>query len=155
MGLHAVRLSARGDFVITFDADLVGPFVASRIEGMDYVPGSCSAIGSVKNGRVVAGALYENFNGVNVFAHIAGIGKHWLDRKFLSIIFDYPFRQLKVKRITGIVASCNEAARRFDEHLGFRLEAILHGAHPKGDLYVYVMTADDCRWLKRLPYEQR
>ena len=58
-----------------------------------------------------------------------------------------------MKRITGIVASSNEAARKFDEHLGFELEAILLGAHPDGDLLVYKMTADKCRWLKDLPYE--
>ncbi|MFJ0379149.1 GNAT family N-acetyltransferase [Bordetella bronchiseptica] len=138
--------------MITFDAEVVGPWVASRV-GKPYVPGTCSAIGRVVNGKIVAGVLYEEFNGTNVFCHIAGDGRGWLSRNFLSIIFDYPFRQLKVKRITGVVASSNEAARKFDEHLGFELEAILLGAHPDGDLLVYKMTADKCRWLKDLPYE--
>jgi len=138
--------------VIFFDANVIGPWVASRIEGMTYYPGTSSAIGRVKDGKIVAGVLYQDHNGPNVFAHIA-VEPGGMNRKFLSIIFDYPFNQLKVKRITGVVASSNAAARKLDEHLGFELEAILQDAHPEGDLCVYKMTADKCRWIKELPYE--
>jgi RimJ/RimL family protein N-acetyltransferase len=55
--------------------------------------------------------------------------------------------QLGVKRITGIVAESNLAARKFDEHIGFVLETRLKDAHPQGDLLIYVMTPDQCRWL--------
>lgn len=140
--------------MIFFDADIIGPWIASQVPGMTYYPGTCSAIGRVKDGHIVAGVLYHDFNGANVFAHIA-VNPGGMNRRFLSMIFDYPFNQLKAKRITGVVPSSNAAARRLDEHLGFELEAILHGAHPEGDLCIYRMTADQCRWLKELPYEQR
>lgn len=135
-----------------FDADVIGPWVASRIKGMTYYSGTSTAIARVKDGRIVAGVLYQDHNGPNVYAHIA-IDPGGMNREFLSIIFDYPFNQLKVKRITGVVASSNVAARKLDEHLGFELEAILHDAHPDGDLCIYKMTADRCRWIKELPYE--
>lgn len=135
-----------------FDANVIGPWVASRIQGMQYIPGSSTGIARVKDGKIVAGVLYESCNGVNVFAHIA-VDPGGINRKFLSVIFDYPFNQLGVKRITGVVASSNTAARKLDEHLGFELEAILTGAHPEGDLLIYKMTVDKCRWLKELPYE--
>lgn len=141
--------------MIFFDADVIGPWVAHRVGMKRYLPGSGSAIGRMKDGRIVAGVLYVDFNGANVCCHIAGEGRGWLDRRFLSMIFDYPFNQLKVRRITGYVVSTNTAARRFDEHLGFELEAILQDAHPDGDLCIYKMTADQCRWLKDLPYESR
>lgn len=135
-----------------FDAEVIGPWVASRIPGMTYYPGTCSGIARVKDGRIVAGAIYHDFNGANVYAHIA-VEPGGMNRQFISIIFDYPFKQLGVQRITGIVPSSNDAARRLDEHLGFELEATLQGAHPDGDLLIYKMTADSCRWLKELPYE--
>ena len=138
--------------MIIFDVDRIGPWVASRVEGMSYYPGTSTGIARVKDGQIVAGVLYQDHNGPNVFAHIA-IDPGGMNRGFLSIIFDYPFNQLKVKRITGIVASSNVAARKLDEHLGFELEAILQDAHPEGDLCVYKMTADKCRWIKELPYE--
>lgn len=137
--------------MIVFDANILGPWVAQRI-GFRYTPGSMSAIGRVKDGQIVGAVLYENFNGTNVVCHIAGEGR-WLNRRLLSIIFDYPFKQLKAKRITVVVAQSNAASRRLVEHLGFELEAILHDAHPDGDLRVYKMMADQCRWIKELPYE--
>lgn len=137
---------------IIFDPAVVGPWVCERATSTRYTPGTAQAIGRVKAGQIVAGVLYQDFNGVNVFCHIAGEGRGWLDRRFLSIIFHYPFVQLKARRITGVVPSTNERARKFDEHLGFELEAILSGAHPEGDLCIYTMTAEKCRWLKELPY---
>ena len=65
--------------MITFDAEVVGPWVCSRV-GKSYVPGTCSAIGRVVNGKIVAGVLYEEFNRANVFCHIAGDGRGWLSR---------------------------------------------------------------------------
>ncbi|MDS1142389.1 GNAT family protein [Pusillimonas sp. SM2304] len=138
--------------MMIFDADVIGPWVASRIEGMTYYPGTSTGIARVKDGKIVAGVLYQDHNGPNVFAHIA-VDPGGMNRRFLSIIFDYPFNQLKAKRITGVVASSNAAAKKLDEHLGFELEAILHDAHPDGDLCIYKMTADQCRWIKELPYE--
>lgn len=141
--------------MIVFDARLVVPWVCERVGIKKWSLDSFTAIGRIKDGQLVAGVLYEDCNGANVFCHIAGEGRGWLSRDFLSIIFDYPFRQLGVKRISGVVASNNLAARKLDEHLGFELEAILHDAHPEGDLYLYKMTSDKCRWLKELPYEER
>lgn len=136
--------------MIFFDVDVIGPWVAKKC-GFDYVPGTSTAIGRMKGGKIVAGVLYQEYNGPNVCAHIA-IEKGGMNRRFLSIIFDYPFNQLGVKRITGYVAESNHAARKLDEHLGFELEATLKDAHPEGDLLIYKMTADKCRWLKELPY---
>lgn len=125
----------------------VGPWVQA-IAGIDWIPDLSSTIGLVRRGKLVAGCVYEGFNGVNVNMHIAsdGSGK-WLDREFLWYAFYYPFEQLGVKRVTGLVAASNQAARRFDEHLGFVLEGTLKDAHPDGDLLIYRMFKADCRWL--------
>ena len=136
---------------IIFDPNVVGPWVCEKASMPAYTPGTAQAIGRVRDGQIVAGVLYQDFNGVNVFCHIA-VEPGGMSRQFLSMIFNYPFVQLGAKRITGVVPSINEAARKFDEHLGFELEAILSGAHPEGDLCIYTMTADKCRWLKELPY---
>ncbi len=140
--------------MIFFDANLIGPWVSERIGRKRYVPGTASAIGRIKDGKIVAGVLYEDFNGASVVCHIAGEGRAWMNRQFLSIIFDYPFNQLKVKQIIGYVVSSNHSARNLDEKLGFKREANLRDAHPDGDLIIYVMRRKDCRWLKDLPYEK-
>ena len=75
-------------------------------------------------------------------------GKHWATREFLWMVFHYPFDQLQCKRVSGVVAADNLPARKFNEHLGFTLEATLADAHPQGNLLIYRMMREDCRWLK-------
>lgn len=76
--------------------------------------------------------------------------RRWLTRQFLQISFDYPFNQTKVRVILSPVASGNAACIRFIEHLGFTLGATLKNAHPDGDLLLYTMQREQCRWLNIL-----
>lgn len=107
------------------------------------------AIGLERHGSLVAGVIYEGFNGVNVWMHVAAVpGARWMTRAYLRYCFQYPFDEMKVKRISGYVNASNQAARRFDEHLGFRREAVLAGAAPDGgDVLIYVMRRGDCRYV--------
>lgn len=138
--------------MITFDADRIGPWVGQRL-GWPWVPGMGAAIGKIRDGQIVAGIVYERYNGACVTMHLAGSG-NWLDRTLLWMAFDYPFRQLGVKRITAPVAQSNVRCRQFIEHVGFELEAILHDAYPDGNLLIYKMLTDQCRY-KDAPNEQK
>jgi RimJ/RimL family protein N-acetyltransferase len=133
--------------IVCDQPERVGRWVCERAGG-SWVPGRGTAIGLERNGRLVAGVIFDDFNGANINMHVASDGSRgWLNREYLWFCFYYPFVQLGVKRITGIVPECNEAAARFDEHIGFELEARLKDAHPDGDLLIYKMTSDKCRWL--------
>lgn len=138
--------------MICADESVIAPWVCRQL-GATYTPGTSTALGRIKNGRIVGGITYSDFNGANVMCGIASDGQGWLNKQFLSVIFDYPFNQLQVKRMTAVIASDNQKSIHFVERLGFELEAILQDAHPNGDLRVYKMTRDACRWLKELPYE--
>lgn len=109
-------------------------------------------IGLERDGQLVAGALYEGFNGHNMFVHLAAVpGRHWLNRRFLYEGFRYPFITCGVQRLTGYVEASNTEARRFDEHVGFTEEARLKGAASDGgDVILYVMHRRDCRFLEPL-----
>lgn len=111
--------------------------------------GGMKGIGLERDGELVAGVLYEGFNGRNVWMHVAGEpGGRWMTKSLLRTAFDYPFNQMGVERISGYVNASNHAARRLDEHLGFREEATLHGAAPDGgDVLIYVMRREDCRYV--------
>ena len=107
-------------------------------------------IGLEKDGELIAGALYEGFNGQNVWAHLAGKpGKRWMNRQFLWYGFHYPFNEMGVKRISGYVNASNTEARRLNEHFGYQEEARLKGAAPDGgDVILYVMWRENCRFLE-------
>lgn len=134
--------------MMNFQRDQVFSFVQSRIPGLERSPGM-SAIGLERDGSIVAGAVYEGFNGVNMWVHLAGLpGRSWLNREFLHAGFRYPFIQCGVQRLSGYVNASNTDARRFDEHVGFREEARLQGAAPDGgDVIIYVMRKEDCQFL--------
>ena len=111
--------------------------------------GAAVGIGWARRDELVAGVVYSDFNGVNVNMHVASDGtRRWMTREYLWTCFDYPFNQAKVKRITGLVGEGNTQSQRFNEHLGFELETTLKLAHPSGDLLVYVLWREKCRWLK-------
>jgi RimJ/RimL family protein N-acetyltransferase len=80
--------------------------------------------------------------------HLAGEGKDWLNREFLWFCFFYPFEQLNVTKIIAPIDSNNRASIRWTEHCGFTLEATLKDACPKGDMLLYTMTREACKWLQ-------
>ena len=135
--------------------DLVGDWICRRTGGT-FIPGSGKTIALVQDDRIIAAVLYDNFNGASIQMHVAAEpGARWMTRQYLFKCFDYPFRQLGCKLVLGLVAENNHAARRFDEHLGFKIQATLKDAHPCGALLIYGMKKDECKWLKQEPENGR
>ena len=133
--------------IITGQDEVFGPWLMDKIKGQ-WIPGKGSTIGLWEDGiGPIACCYYESCNGASVLGHLAGIGRKWMNREFLWYCFYYPFEQLKVNKILGLVESTNLDAQQLDEHLGFCLEATLKDAAPNGDLLIYSMTRDQCRWL--------
>jgi len=106
-------------------------------------------IGVERHGELVGAVLYDEYNGQNIWMHVAGTdGVRWATKDFVRAVFRYPFEQLQCKRITGWVEASNEKARKLDENLGFKQEAILSGAaRDGGDVIIYCMKKEDCRFL--------
>lgn len=103
----------------------------------------------VRDDVVQAAVLYDWFTGSNCFMHVAALpGRRWLNRDFLHWTFHYPFCQAHLNRVSGWVDANNIEARRFNEHLGFKLEATLEGAGQSGvDACIYTMKREDCRYV--------
>lgn len=124
----------------------VGRWVCERTDG-HFDAGCSTAIGLERDGDLIAGVLFDHYTGRAIAMHVAGEGGHWMTREFARACFGYAFNQLRVDKVLGFVDSTNQAARRYDEHLGFRLEATLTGAGKSGDLLIYSMTPAQCRWI--------
>lgn len=133
--------------IIVHQDSRVSRFVASRI-GMNGAFGSCSTIGVEQDDELIAGAVYEQYNGRNVFMHVAGIGRTWMNREILWFSFYYPFEQLKANRITLVIDDSNKDSINLARHLGFTLETKLHDAGRSGDLLIYRMLKEECRFLR-------
>jgi RimJ/RimL family protein N-acetyltransferase len=111
---------------------------------------SAAGIGLRSDGELIAGVLYDDYNGSNIWMHVAAKpGRRWLTRGYLYTCFAYPFIQCNCQRVTGWVEASNTDSLRFTEHLGFKQEAVLKRAAPNGDdVILYVMFREDCRFIK-------
>ena len=134
---------------LEYDLEVVLPFAQSLIPGLARCDGM-RGIGLRRHGDLVATAIYEGFNGQNIWAHLAGLpGRRWMTRDFLRAAFAYPFLVCGVQRLSGYVNASNTDARRLNEHLGYEEEARLKGAAPDGgDVILYVMWRENCRFLE-------
>lgn len=127
-----------------------GPHVVAWVQARGDVSdfGPAVGIGLVRHGKLVAGVLYNGYTKGAICMHIAtDETRCWLNRDYLWMCFHYPFVQLGCRRVTGLVDEHNLRARRFNEHLGFELETRMEGATSDGDLLVYRLWKEDCRFL--------
>lgn len=134
--------------ILTGHDEVFGPWMFSRMSG-EWVKGRGHTIGLWDDETgPIASALFENYNGASIMLHFAAIaGKRWMNRDYLWYVFHYPFEELKVKKLIAPVESTNTDSVRFTDHIGWNLEATLKDAAPKGDIKLYTMTRDQCRWL--------
>lgn len=107
-----------------------------------------AAIGWQSDGQLRAVTLWDGFSACDCNIHIASDGKgNWLSRSFLRASFLHPFVQWDLRRVTGLVPARNEAALRFDLHLGFVREGVVRHALPDDDIILLGMLREDCRWI--------
>ena len=115
--------------------------------GAKYDPALCQVVANVSETVLLGGAIYEEFTGKSVKMHTAGFVPRWVTRDLLWCCFHYPFEQLGVTKVIGIVNSSNLKALAFDRHLGFKEEAVISDVYPDGNAIVMGMYRQDCRWL--------
>ena len=125
--------------------DAVGHWVAAQTDGAYFSPMS-QAIGLVRDGEIVAGVIYENWNGKSITCHIAFLGR--LSKAFLALAFRYAFVTCGAAKIIAPVMSDNEKAMRLVQKMGFREEARITDAAPQGDIVLLTMTSETCRFLR-------
>lgn len=138
--------------IVTDRQSELGHWLCSRTGG-EYTGGG-SYVGLEKDGSLVAVVGYEDYNGASVRMHVAGEGRRWMTRDYLWFCFYYPFEQMKVRKILGLVHSANADAIRLDKHLGFVHEATIADAVPDGDLLILTMTKEQCRFLRKKGYPE-
>lgn len=148
-------LTRVGDVVFGADRE-VAKWVAAQIPG--YVGGAnARALGVIKDGQLVAGVIYEHYNGVHVEAAIAAIPKtNWATKQTLFHIFHYPFVTLGCEAITISVASTNLASLNLVTKMGFEPEALVKFAAQDGSTVIIMkMFKNRCKWIRDYGQKRR
>lgn len=133
---------------VVSDADMARQFLADAGQPLDVSPYQRGLV-QLRDGEPVGAVLFEQNNGVNVFAHCAGTpGKPWLTRQMLYNMFHYPFVQQGVERVTLWINADNTKSIKFAEHLGFEYEAtLMRAGSDRQAVMVYRMFREDCRYV--------
>lgn len=116
-----------------------------HIMGAVFAPEAQTAIGLYKDKDPQAAVIYENWNGRSLVAHMAITGR--ITRQYLFVIFDYAFRQMSAAKVILPVQSTNSKSIKFVTNLGFREEARIKDAAPDGDVLLFTLAKQDCRFL--------
>ena len=137
-----------GNVLFGFDQE-VAQWVAQRVS--NFAPSAdAKALGVVSNGELIAGVVFERWNGVHVEASIAADHQSWANRTTLFRLFNYPFNQLGCEAISVLVPSTNIQSLNLATKLGFELEAnIKFAAHDGSSLVVLKMFRGKCRWIEK------
>jgi hypothetical protein len=106
------------------------------------------AFGVRRGGQLCAVVVWDSFSESDCCIHVASGGDgYWLSRNVLKMAFGYPFVDLKLRRLTALIATKNTEAIRFNEHLGFKLEGVCPEAMPDDDIQIRGMLRRECRFI--------
>ncbi len=118
----------------------VARFVSEMV-GHAFVP-PFTCMGIEKDGQVIAGVIYNVFEGADVHVTIAGRG--WT-RGFLSDVGAYVFGALKCERIT--VQTEQAKIVRIAERLGGQVEGLKRNHFGRGrDAFIVGILKEDYPW---------
>lgn len=134
---------------LVFDQkERIGAWVAEQVhQSGDW--GSFYSLGVVRAEEIIAGVVFNNFNGANATCHIAISGFSRVTPLLIEHSFRYAFDFCKLKRLTGMVPSNEPKILAFDKHLGFEEEFVMKDGAPGADMHILVMWPDKCRWLRK------
>jgi len=121
-----------------------GHWTAGQTKGK-YFEANSQSIGLKQNGEFVAGVIYENWNRRTITCHIAISGR--LTPRYLAVIFDYPFNVCDVKKIIVPVDATNSKSVNLVEKMGFTEEARIKDGMADGDMILYTLAKNDCKYL--------
>ena len=125
------------------------PWAQQRI-GVAFRP-DAKTMGLERDGTIRAVVIFDSFSETDCNMHIASDGtKAWMSKSLLLSAFAYPFTQLGLLRLTGLVPAHNADAMAFDENIGF----VREGYHPKAgpggcDLISLGLMRENCRFIPK------
>lgn len=122
----------------------MGKWVSDQL-GSKFHADTSAAIGLVRDGILVAAAMFTDYNGRSAMIHWVIAGR--ITRQFLWAISAYAFLQCGLQKLIGPIVANNDRAIHLVKNLGFVEEARIADAHPDGDLILYTLTKSNCRFL--------
>lgn len=119
---------------MTGEDERVADWIAEKTDAGKFWP-PYTAIGFERDGALVAGIMFDQFNGSNVEITVAGRGCFL--RTVRDYLFSYAFDQLKVRRVTIRTRASNKRVRGLCEKFGCVVEGYQPAFYPDDDAILF------------------
>ena len=110
-----------------------------------------SYIGFIEDDKILGGFLFTDFDGHNIYVHLALETPRIFSRKHIKYVFDYGFNQLKCGRMTAVCRNGYERNERILSGTGWQKEGIVRKVMKINnefvDAAVYGMLKHECKWI--------
>lgn len=131
---------------------LVLPWMSARIEGMEGLGfGPASAIGVVKDGRIVGGVAYafwyDHPDGGDVQISMVMEPGARVTRRMWRHLYGHAFVTMRCRRMSLQILKRNRVARSHVERAGFRVEGCKREGHGRQDIIMYGLLKAECKFL--------
>lgn len=125
----------------------LGLHESDDFRGVLHVPDSFRGMAAQPE-HVAIAVGYNAFVGKTCCMHTVITRPELMTRRIVREAFEFPFQVAGCVAVLALVDSTNEAALKFDMHLGFNEVDRIPEGGVDGDLVVLRMMRDACRWLR-------
>lgn len=110
-----------------------------------------SYIGFIEDNNILGGLLFSDYDGHNIFVHLALDTPRVCQRRFIKMMFSYCFIQLKCSRMTAMCVNGYTRNERLLKGVGFTKEGVIRKVMKVKDKFVdsaiYGMLKEECKWV--------
>lgn len=105
------------------------------------------SLAAFEGGEIAGAVVYDAFTPHDCCIHVRLEKPGCKVPGVLRAVFAYPFEQLGLKRITGLVGAKNDKGKQLCTWLGFRFEGVKREGLGDEDEVIFGMTRSECPWL--------
>lgn len=124
-----------------------GEWVREKIPKVACWTDGFKSLAAIEGDKILGAVVYDAFTPYDCCIHVRLDAPACKDPWILRHVFGYPFEQLGLKRITGLVGKSNDKGTKLCTWLGFRFEGVKKFGLGDEDEVIFGMTREDCTWL--------
>tara|TARA_Y100000114_G_scaffold154786_1_gene177526 strand:- start:898 stop:1323 length:426 start_codon:yes stop_codon:yes gene_type:complete len=110
-----------------------------------------SYIGILENNKIIGAIIFSDYDGNNIFIHVALDTPRACTRKVIKQMFHYIFIQAKCSRATATCDNNYARIKKLIEGVGFEKEGVMKRMMKINDKYVdcavYGLLKENCKWV--------